>query len=45
MKTKAKCPDEEDVVTLVHLEGMKAKDKLVWTKTLENLQGGHGGYT
>jgi hypothetical protein len=24
---------------------MKVEDKLVWTKILENLQEGHGGYT
>ncbi len=44
-KTKTQCPDEEDVLNIFHLEGMKVEDKLVWTKILENLQEGHGGYT
>jgi hypothetical protein len=45
VKTKTQCPSKEDVLALVHLEGMKVEDKLVWTKILGNLQGGHGGYT
>jgi hypothetical protein len=44
-KTKTQCPNEEDVLALVHFEGMKVEDKLVWIKIRENLQGGHGGYT